>query len=360
MDYINPFSAMSGDATISSPFLRDFDRGNRQIQAMPFIDMAKQQQQMELQKKQTELSEFQSPLAAQVRQSGLQNQLTTNQNQMRLTPWKTDAEIADAKQRIELSPVITNEKKLQAQELARKIQGTPMVNFFNGIASINQAIKAMPPEARALAAPRYVEMFKSQNPGVPLPPEFAQYDPVKWDLAELIAVNTAEVQAKSRLQKEEDAAKMAREKEQTSRSIQVAEIGANSRAVAAQTAADSRGDKPLDPAKEFVRLNNALQSTSTQAEREEIVNQMKLLKPVQDAVKARMETAFLNKSERNKTFSQIEQEVLQSLITGSSQGGTPSPSGNSLQQAARSAGWAWEPDKYEYKIINGKIARKPK
>lgn len=238
MDYINPFAGLpQADSSIESPFLRDMARGTRENQSMPFLEMARQRQQLELMARDSELSEKFSPLATKARQTGYQKDITTNEQTIRALPWKTNQEISDAKHKIIANPAITEQRIAEAKQAAIRARGTPAAQLFNDIASINTQLKKLPEEARPLAAQHYIEQFKARHPGAKLPTIMEKYDPVHWDLAELVAINTAEHQQKIIQQETKDKTHMEREKEQTRRAESVAEIAAASR----DRATDARG-----------------------------------------------------------------------------------------------------------------------
>jgi len=197
MDYINPFSAMSGDTSIESPFLRDQNRAERTSMAMPFLDMARQNQQMDIQKKQMEHSEFASPLAQQLRQQTMQTGLVKQQQTARQLPWDTDEAISNAKKTITSNPAITQKMIDEADSAAMKARGHPAAQLFNDVAAVQQEIKKLPSEAaQRIYAEKFIEQFKAKNPGATLPKFMETYDPIQWDLASLIAINNAEHQRK--------------------------------------------------------------------------------------------------------------------------------------------------------------------
>lgn len=109
--YDNPASFLPDASQFTSPTMSGFAGGLRMMQEQPFLDQLKQQMQMNTQKQQTELQEFQSPLQTQARQSAQQkiidegtdfhNQMQDNANKYteatRLRPFMTDKQIEEAK-----------------------------------------------------------------------------------------------------------------------------------------------------------------------------------------------------------------------------------------------------------------------
>lgn len=220
---------MGGDQTIESPFLRDMDRQKRFQLAQPFIDMAQQNQQMDMQKKQMEFGEFSSPQAQQLRQQQTQTKLIGEQQKARSLPWTTNEEIATAKSKIESAPAVTQKVIEEAKAAAMKAQGSPAEALFNEIGSANAEIKRMPPEAREMYAQKFISQWQARHPGAQLPAAMQKYDPQIWDQAELVAVYNADFKRKTAEQKQKDDAHLARTQIESGDRRYIADKGAESR-----------------------------------------------------------------------------------------------------------------------------------
>lgn len=229
MDYINPFSGMGGDQTIESPFLRDMDRQKKFQMAEPFVNMARQNQQVDMQKKLMEMGEFSSPQAQQLRAQKIQTDLIGQQQKARALPWATDFEIAEAKGKIESQPYMTTEVIEKAKAAAVKAQGSPAEALYQEIGTANSEIKKLPQEARQLYAQKFIEQWQARHPGAQLPSAMRQYDPQVWDQAELVAVYNADFKRKTAEQKQKDDAHMARDQLASGDRRYVADKAAESR-----------------------------------------------------------------------------------------------------------------------------------
>lgn len=258
MDYFNPGSFMQGDSTIESPFLRAMDRGTRQNMAAPFIEMMQANQGLDLQKKQVENQEFMSPMATQARQTGHELKTQQNRQTMRSLPWTTDRDIAQAKADLEAMPHMTAKTIAEAQAAAQKAQGTPAQALFNDIAAINDHIKKLPPEQRALRAQSLVDQVRARYPGAKLPESLTTYNPEAWDIFSLAAINSAEHQRALAANKQKEDAHKERNDSDNMTKIKVAEIGAEGRILAAEERGRGSVQRPPNESQHRVQLRDIL------------------------------------------------------------------------------------------------------
>lgn len=258
-DYINPFAAMGGLDTIESPFLRSQERGNREILARPFIDMARQQQIMDMTKKDAELGEWSSPEAVAARRSKIQeNQMTSQHNMMRM-PDATAAINQENKDKVSLAPYLTEQHKQQAIEVARKAAGGPAQRFFDEIGSANQEIRKVGnnPAAREMLAQKFIQRWKDMNPGAQLPASMQKYDQLAWDMAENVSLYSKEHRQK--LELEEGKQSSAEERARI-----MATMNLNRQGMANQGRIDAEGAKPppkLSPGQAYTKDADAFQSS---------------------------------------------------------------------------------------------------
>lgn len=189
-DYINPFTAMGGLDTIENPFLRDAERAKRSALAAPFIDMARQNQIMDLTKKDSELGEWSSPDAVRARQLKLQENAMTSEHNMLRMPDATLAQNQENKDKVTLSPYLTEQKKQEAIELARQARGKPAERLFKEIGAANAVLRRAGDNlaARELLAQQFIKRWQDMNPGAQLPESMQKYDQMAWDMAEAISM----------------------------------------------------------------------------------------------------------------------------------------------------------------------------
>jgi len=326
MDYINPFSGMGGDSTIESPFLRSMDRGTRHNLAMPFIEMAQKNQQMDMQKKQMEHSEFASPLAQQLRQQTMQTGLVKQQQEANALPWRTAEEISNAKKTIESNPAITQKMIAEAEQAGIAARGKPAAQFFNDVAAVNEQIKKMPEAARPLAARHFVEQFKAKNPGAKLPAFLENYDATRWDLASLVAINSASHQQDMIKEKSKEGAAMDRAQLSAETSRYVSD-NAYQRGVDVAAMRPPPGGAGGAPKNDSQAYNQAISTLSdpnaTPQQREAAIAQARphIIKMATQTAD-RMGLDIIRKEAHVKSIVQYEEDKLRALGSG---GGAPSP-----------------------------------
>lgn len=372
MDYINPFSGMGGDATIESPFLRSMDRGTRHNLAAPFIEMAQQNQQMDMQKKQLEHSEFASPLAQQLRQQKMQTGLVEQQQRARALPWTTDAEISDAESKIRSNPAMTEQRIAEAEQLVIKARGTPAQKLFEEIGTLNAGLKQLPESARPMAAQKAIEQFQARYPGAQLPAIMREYNPLNWDMAEYVAIQTArhrQEMEKERFQQGE----MTRREEIQSGDRRYAADKQYDRAVDAAVARNSGTGKPENESQARARIRRTLADRNASPEAKEDA-QAELKGYLEAQILKEIDTRYLEISQtreykdtdpRKVTAKSIRKEVYDRAaqeIKSASTGGAPTPTPRaSIEEAAKASWGSYEPSKYVYRVgPNGKLQRAAK
>lgn len=362
MDYINPFSAMGGDPTIESPFLRSMDRGTRQNLAAPFIEMAQQNQQMDLNKKGMETSEFMSPQAQQLRQQTRATGLLNQQEQARALPYKTNQEISDAQAAIARNPAITAKMIAEADQAGMKAKGSPAADLFNKIATGNKYLRDNFGEnvaGRQFGAQAIIEQWKAEHPGAQLPEIMTKYDPIKWDLAEHITLNSISHRQKMDEVGTKEKAHDARTSAEIAGRERVAEIGANART----TAAASRGNAGPRTDAQFRNHYQSIILSPDASDEDKAIARTSIKPYVEKDVVAMAKAAGLDIIRDKTSIAKIRQKYYSDYgITDDAPApGAPAPaSGGSEKDLAVKTFGAYEPDKYEYKVVNGRLGRRPK
>jgi len=184
VDYTNPFASLDPSAygegkTALEMFMAD----QKAKQAQPFIDMARQQQQMGLQQKQQEMQEFMSPQAQQARMSGFGATAATNQQKIELTPHQTAQQIDEARQKIRSSGSLTDAKIAEAEAAIVKAKGSPYESLFKDFGALGTALEKLPKETHSMVYTNYINQWKAKHPGLPLPPGLENYDKdTEWQL----------------------------------------------------------------------------------------------------------------------------------------------------------------------------------
>lgn len=139
--YDNPAAFMADPSTAQGiPGLQGALAAQRQSQSAPFLDMLRQQMQMETSQKGTELQEFQSPIGVAQRQAvkqkiidegnmfheTMQDSIKKSHEEARLRPYLTDEQIAKA--------------KLDAQQHGHLFASAP-ATYFSGMMPFIEGLK---------------------------------------------------------------------------------------------------------------------------------------------------------------------------------------------------------------------------
>lgn len=186
MEYVNPFGAMGDVSSIESPFLRDMERTSRKNLAMPFVDMARQEQELTLRKNDMAQQEWASPLAVQQRQAKLNEQLVDSQQNARGAPVLMDERMSNAQKTVFTNPSITRKQIAEADQAEMKARGTPAMALFDKVGTAWDHIKTLPEAARPAAAAMIAQQWEAEHPGAQLPSMMKEFDPIKWELSSYI------------------------------------------------------------------------------------------------------------------------------------------------------------------------------
>lgn len=155
-DYINPTSFLPDPDQYKvggrPNFMSGMIAAQRQQQAAPFLDMAKQQMQQQTQTGQQTLEEFMSPQGQQTRQS--QRQQIINEGDVYART--KDAKVTMENEKAKLAPYLTEQQKQEAIKgaiLAQHEQHSIPIRYFSGVA---KDIEKMPADQRAAAYENHV------------------------------------------------------------------------------------------------------------------------------------------------------------------------------------------------------------
>ncbi len=144
-DYINPFSAVDPAAFGEGKTpLEAFFGYQKNLQAQPFIDMARQQGQMDLQTNQQKQTEFMSPEAQKARMSGFGAESAKNKQIMDVSPHETLYKIKKAQDDLRASPFITDELIAKSQKYVQDFKHEPFNEFKAGLGGLGERLDQLP------------------------------------------------------------------------------------------------------------------------------------------------------------------------------------------------------------------------
>lgn len=184
MDYENPFSAINPSDFGGNPggpgFVNQWQTSvatEKAEMAKPFIQMMKQRDEMELQKKQMEMGEFSSPEAvAARRQRMLLEGEKAGADRQRIAP-ELARDIEKAKQEVAQFGPEAKAKIAQADKIAADIKNEPIKKFFAAAADYGGILNASKadPLTKAADYKQFIKDFKDQNPDITIPPNMEQW-----------------------------------------------------------------------------------------------------------------------------------------------------------------------------------------
>jgi len=279
MEYLNPSSlAGAGElSTIESPFLRSYERGNRELKMLPFLQAAEQAQQLDLQKKQQDTSEYtSSPFVGARYAKQAENTATSNANAFQAMPL---AQFAAAKADSERG-VLPFKQQFDIEDYKQKLmaaQGGPAKALMDQIAAANSYIEKTgknPMEKQALAQ-HVIQQWQARNPGARLPSEMTSYDPQKWGLISEMALqtpqhrsavdkNNASIEGRLEAVRTGNEYRTEMERMKKEYDLEIARLKAE---------AAGKGGRPPSTNQQFATLSTELTNPETSEDRREIIRQ---------------------------------------------------------------------------------------
>lgn len=209
-DYINPFSAVDTSAFgEGKTALETWFGYQKNQQAQPFIDMARQQGQLDLQKNQQGLMEYMSDPAKAARMSEFGATAAKNKYEMDTNPHKALADIQAYKDKISNSPYLNAEIRAKSDKYVRDFNHEPLNDFKAGLAGLGERLDQMPDKAqqefmgRSLY-PKLVEEWQRKYPNEKLPEHLKYFDKdtlPQIKIAQYTHAGVQERNAKERIEK---------------------------------------------------------------------------------------------------------------------------------------------------------------
>jgi hypothetical protein len=368
MEYTNPFVGLPEANVPGNPFLSRWNQIDRQQTMQPFVDMAKQRSQLDLQNEQIKSQEFASPQAREARMSGFSATASKN---------KFDA----AKATAELAR-LPEEEKFKYAELSNKIhseEGKPYIQLFQELAGLSDVMEQTPEEHRPLVYKQWADRF-SQTTGRPVPPNYQNYNPTILEEAKAVKyglVMTPKHQQDLGIKGVEAAAAMARQNASDRAAMQrvgAQQAGANSRAEAARTDASPKNKAQIiNKAIQILENPNATPDEKRTAQfqlrpyaTEEYTKRLQAETKEDRAMLAfatgeRAAAAERRIKSAEKRLSKEIYGAYNLPVPGGQSEGTSLPNMEHKQRAIQAWG-SYDPNTYEYGVnpATGNFARKPK
>jgi len=214
-DYINPFSAVDPAAFGEGKTpLETFFGYQKNLQAQPFIDMARQQGQMDLQTNQQKQTEFMSGPAQAARMSAFGADSAKNKQIMDVSPHETLYKIKKAQDDLRASPFLTDELIAKANKYVQDFKHEPFNEFKAGLGGLGERLDQLPanmPKGMKDALGKslygkFVTDWQMKYPNEKLPEHLKYYDqdtPHQIKIAQYTNTLIAERAAKERLKEME-------------------------------------------------------------------------------------------------------------------------------------------------------------
>lgn len=359
-DYINPFAGLPEASTNNNPIWGAFQSGKREAQMRPFMDMAQQSQQMELEKQRATNQEFMSQDAVAARLGKLQE--STAQSKFNVEKARMD---------LERLPIEQKQKIAQINEEMRKTNSAPAKELFTEMARISDVLEQTPPEHRPMVYKQWADQTQ-QKLGRPLPDQYQNYNPSFLDEAKNIKyglVFTPEHAQKMGEIKATGANSMAVAQEHSRSAANVA--GINQRGAMERQKYVTDQGRPVNIPQRIVQLRKAITDPTISEDAKQVAKE-ELRGYVMETfdkrmandpqIKALANAAIFDESAKGKLEKIYEQRLGQFLKQNGLEGGKDlSDDGQNSQKAVQAFG-SYEPDKYEYGINpqTGNFGRRPK
>jgi len=352
-DYINPFSAVDPAAFGEGKTpLETFFGYQKNLQAQPFIDMARQQGQMDLQTNQQKQTEFMSPEAQKARMSEFGATAAKNKQIMDVSPHETLYKIKKAQDDLRASPFLTDELIAKASKYVRDFKHEPFNEFKAGLGMLGERLDQLPanmPKGMKDALGKslygkFVTDWQMKYPNEKLPEHLKYYDqdtPHQIKIAQYTNTLVAERAAKERIKEME-----------IKGHERVANIGAG-----ATITAGAAHDRQSGANAELAYGSRAAQAANSRAQH------------IQKAVSDALGSIAYMQAPTPEAKQQLlkDAEATASRIYQEYGMGTAAPTTTSTrldqadQHALQAKGHKYDPSKYDYrKLPDGTIQFKPK
>lgn len=264
-DYNNPFALVPrpSDFDSTSP-MQVYNAQTQMNMAQPFIDMARQKQQMSVQQEQMKTNEFASPQAQQARMSGFERQGAENTAAAQLAPVKGQADIAAERSRLQQMPSMTAQRIAEAEEATIVAKGRPQERLIRDLGNIEGALQNAPQEIRPMLYEEEIRRWQQRNPGAQLPQEFRTYNPENMALIRYASIYTPQYEQKLGELKQQGTNSLATQTLQNQGSERTAQIAAG--ASMSNNAANIAAQQGKNPAAERVRLTRIINDPKSSPE----------------------------------------------------------------------------------------------
>ena len=365
-EYLNPAAGLPEANFANNPFWSGVKSVERQQTMQPFMDMAQQRQQMELQKQGVLNQEFMSPEARGARMGAFGEAAAKS---------KFNAEKARAD--LEMLPMEQKKRVAEISEAIRSAEAKPMQELFTEMAGISDVLERTPEQHRPMVYKQWADRTQ-QKIGKPLPQQYQEYTPQFLNEAKNIKyglVYTPKLEQEKIIKGVEGENRLAEQRLQNQGSANVAEI--NQRGAMARQQYATKEGRPVNPAQRIVQLRKVLSSPDAPAEEKEVAKE-EMLTYLTDGFQKMISSDPMLKSlagmagipgpqgdAAKQRYEQAVSQKWQGYLQQQGMGGQGKPGlsdqGQDAQKAVQAFG-AYEPDKYEYGINpnTGNFGRKPK
>lgn len=178
MDYNNPFAGFQESAQGPQRNAIDYAmERSKYEEGLPFIAMAKQRQQLELQDLMRKSSEESSPEAVQSRLSGLQAKTAQNQGIVNEQPSLTESNIALNQHKAKIQPYLTSKDIAEAEMHTTEAKGYAGREETKHLGNLGAALASTPEPLRQKVLDQYNSQWEKEHPGHTISESFKQYSP---------------------------------------------------------------------------------------------------------------------------------------------------------------------------------------
>jgi hypothetical protein len=270
MDYINPGSMMPNPQDFESTNLLSVQNARQRMDmAQPFIQMAQQQQAMEMQKKQQENSEFMSPEAMRSRFSGFQKTTAENTAAAQVAPEKAKFDVAKARGDLENLPFMNEKAKQEAIQAGREAQGKPYAKLIEDMGNLHAALEKAPEAIRPMLYQEGVKRWQMEHPGAQLPQEFQQYNPQTLAQVRYAQLHTPKFEQDMAKTREEITGRKEVAAGHDTAHLQAASIAAKGGVEQAKVRSTTATDKPVNSNVRVTQLRRQLANPNLDADARE-------------------------------------------------------------------------------------------
>lgn len=273
LNYSNPF-ALEPNPSVLKPqnSLPTADQGGlalaeaarQSAMAQPFIQMARQAQQMGLAKQAQDFTEYMDPAMIGNRRTVELGKGAESQYKIDTLPKKAEWEKADWDSKIKNLPYLSEAEREEASKRARDARSAPQREFYERMAQAHTAFEKLPPASRPFAWQQFIQQEQQRNPGVQIPPHFQNWSPetakfLSWNAA--LHLNTMKHQQDTAIHKMDNASRE-----------RVAQIGADATVTAARERANTPEKEPSSRWAIEERLIRQLQAETDPVKKDQLID----------------------------------------------------------------------------------------